>query len=216
MSSFGPPKQDYSKLGSQPVAASKPRAVEAPKKPLENPQKLQALKDVLNKSPLGALAVKFLEDRKVKVEFDEVPSQWNGKTINIDGRLSLGAAALDLVHEARHARETLDKTTPSSKEPKDSFIAGNIREEAMATVDGIRVKDDLMAQGINVSASFPMETQYREAYNDALAKGHGSAIAEQQAFDRVHAGFLNGEVPNGITNRPYSEFYSEEWDKQQK
>jgi hypothetical protein len=190
----------------------------------DNAKKLQAIKDLLSKSATGAAAFKFLEDKKLKVEFaNGGGSFWDGSRMVI-GDTKVEDAALAVVHEVNHARSTLDGTKPDPKAlTKDDYVRKMLEEEATGTVDSIKTKNELVAAGVAITARFPLEAKYNEAYKKAsedLAKANPKATpaqlraaGEKAGFARVLKGFEDGEVKGSKSKKPYPEVYGNRWDK---
>jgi hypothetical protein len=188
-------------------------------------KKLQAIKDLLNKSTTGAAAVKFFEDKKLKAEFVAGGgSFWDGSKMVIDGNHTTERAALAIVHEVNHAKATLDGTTPDiMKETRGEYVRKMLEEEARGTIDSIRTKNELVAGGTSITATYPLESEYNAAYKKAsedLAKSDPASTAaqrhaagEQAGQDRVMKGFKDGEVVGSKSKIPYPEIYGKAWDK---
>jgi hypothetical protein len=191
----------------------------------DDAKKLQAMKDLLNKSATGAAAVKFFEDKKLKADFVAGGgSFWDGTRMVIDGNEGTEDAALTLVHEINHAKATLDGTTPDiMKETRAEYVRKLLEEEAHGTIDSIKTKNELVAGGVAITAVFPLEAKYNEAYKKAteeLAKANPKATpaelkaaGEKAGFDRVEKGFKDGEVIGSKSKIPYPDIYGKAWDR---
>lgn len=188
--------------------------------------KLTEMKDLLKGSPTGAAAVKFLEDKKVPVEFaNGGGSYWDGTKIVIDRTEKMEESALTLVHELHHAKEVLGGTAPNVKTmSRADYVAGELKEEAQGTVNSIKAKNELKASGAPITATFPLETQYNQAFKKAsdelkatkptATAAELNAAGEKAGAERVLKGFKDGEVRTSTNKKPYSEYYGTVWDKE--
>jgi hypothetical protein len=187
-------------------------------------KKLQDIKDLLKKSATGAAAVKFFEDKGLKADFVAGGgSYWDGTRIVIDRSEGVQDAALTIVHEIHHAETKLDGTKPDPKaDTKVDYVRKMIAEESTGTVLSIRTKAELVAAGERVTAVFPLEDKYNEAYkkasDDLLAANPKATPAElktageKAGMDRVIKGFTDGEVVTSDRKIKYSDHYGERWE----
>lgn len=187
-------------------------------------QKLQDIKDILKDSPTGAAAVKYLEDKKIPVEFaDGGGSYWDGNKIVIDRSQDPQEAALTLVHEVNHAKATKEGTGADiNKDTRGDYVQKMLDEEVTGTVDSIKAKNELVANGKNVTASFPLEKEYNDAYKKAVDEAKKKdpkateeqlrAIGEKAGYDAVMDGFKTGKVVTSTNGQPYPEYYGAAWD----
>jgi hypothetical protein len=204
----------------------------APKKA----SKFEAIKDILNTIPTGQSALKLMEDYKVKVVFKKGGgSYYDSSSVSmvIDSNESPADAALTFVHEMNHARYDKEGITGKAKDQsRDDYVKQMVEEEAEGTVKSIEAKIELEGGGtVDVSkAFFPLEKQYRQAYNARIkeeeAKFPGKeksvvgviklllpGLARDAGKKRVIKGFMDGEVVTSNTNKPYKDYYGEYWDK---
>lgn len=188
-------------------------------------QKLSEMKTLLQSSPTGVAAMKYLEDQRLPVKFARGGgSYWDGKQIVIDRSESSQEAALTLVHEINHARASRTGTSGDIlRQPRATYVETMLNEEVKGTVDSIRAKNELFIAGTKVTATFPLESEYNLAYKKAvedLRKGNPRATdpqvraaGEKAGYDRVMQGFLNGEVVTSVNGAKYPAYYGGAWDK---
>jgi DNA-binding LacI/PurR family transcriptional regulator len=188
-------------------------------------QMLQDMRGVLADSPTGAAALQYMDQRNIPVQFaNGGGSYWDGRQIVIDRTQGTQDAALTLVHEINHAKATFDGPQPNiMTDTRANYVQGMLAEEVRGTVDSIRAKNELVANGRNVTATFPLEREYNDAYNQAvqaartndpsLAQDRLRAIGEQAGYDAVLNGFNTGRVQTSTTRQPYPAFYGEAWDR---
>jgi hypothetical protein len=132
------------------------------------PAALSELKTILADSPRGAAAVKYIEVHRLPVVFTQRGgSKWDGHTITIDlsGR-SKASAALSLVHEARHARTTMEGHGANVKtNTRTVYVDKMLEDEVRARVDATVARNEIVANG-KLSPS-----TYEAKYNDAFRSG---------------------------------------------
>ncbi|NMO15539.1 hypothetical protein HPC49_07510 [Pyxidicoccus fallax] len=187
-------------------------------------QKLKDVKDILADSPTGAAAVKYLEDKKIPVEFaDGGGSYWDGNKIVIDRSQDPQEAALTLVHEVNHAKASIDGPKADIvNDTRGDYVQKMLDEEVRGTVDSIKAKNELVANGKNVTASFPLEKEYNDAYKQAVKDAKKKdpdltdeqlrAIGEKAGYDAVLDGFKTGKVVTSTNGQTYPEYYGSAWD----
>jgi hypothetical protein len=134
-------------------------------------------------------------------------------------------AALTFVHEMNHAKYFHEhRSADVMKLSKKAYVKKMVEEEAEGTVKSIEAKIELEGTTIDVSgAGFPLETQYRQAYQAAIdklkkkkkkppysddeLKKQGRAAGKQ----RVIKGFMKGEVQTSNTGESYPVYYGKDW-----
>jgi hypothetical protein len=165
-------------------------------------QKLQDIKDLLKDSATGAAAVKYLEDKAVKVDFvTGGGSYWDGTRIVIDRGHSTERAALTLVHEVNHTEATLEGTGANiDTDTRADYVSKMLKEEVGGTVESIQAKNELVAAGKSISATFPLEAEYNKAYK------------EKAGSEAVMKGFNDGKVVTSNTSEKYPDYYGKAWD----
>jgi hypothetical protein len=146
--------------------------------------------------------------------------------MTFDSGHSVTLCALDFAHELNHAKyfhehKSADIMTSSRKD----YVQKKVEEEAEGTVKSIEEKIELEGTTINVSGtSFPLETQYRQAYKAAvdaatrkdpkLPPDKAQSIGRAAGTARVVAGFMKGEVTVSIPPNPtYPTYYGNAWDR---
>jgi hypothetical protein len=189
-------------------------------------KKLQDMKDFVKDSPTGAAAMKYLDDKKLTVDFVAGGgSYWDGSKVVVDRNESTQEAALTLVHEVNHSKATLDHTGADiAKDSRSDYVRKMLDEEVKGTVDSIKTKNELLAAGHTVSASFPLETQYNKASQDAVdalkkSDPHATpaalaAAGEKAGTAAVLKGFQDGSVVTSNTKEKYPDYYGSGWDGQ--
>jgi hypothetical protein len=187
-------------------------------------QKLKDIKDLLKDSATGAAAVKYLEDKAVKVDFvTGGGSYWDGTRIVIDRGHSTERAALTLVHEVNHTEATLEGTGANiDTDTRADYVSKMLKEEVGGTVESIQAKNELVAAGKSISATFPLEAEYNKAYKDAVDAAKAAdasasaetlkAAGEKAGSEAVMKGFNDGKVVTSNTSEKYPDYYGKAWD----
>jgi len=117
--------------------------------------------------------------------------------------------ALKLAHEANHAKAAAEGKTPDvNRETRDNYVKKMLKEEIVGTVGPIELKRALAKKGKTITATFPLEKEYNEAYKkavDALKKSKpGATEAELDAagkkagYEAVKKGFETGKVVTSV------------------
>jgi hypothetical protein len=234
-SAFEKPQADYRKLGApepgplesigKAVAEAVKAAAAAVVQAAEDAKRLQDIKDTLKDSPTGAAAVKYLEDKNIKVEFaDGGGSYWDGNKIVIDRTRPVDRNALTLVHEINHAKASIDGPKADiAKDTRADYVTKMLDEEVRGTVDSIKAKNELVASGKTITATYPLEAKYNEAYkkgvedakkaNPKATDAELKAAGEKAGYDRVLKGFQDGEVTTSTTGVKYPDYYGSAWDR---
>ncbi len=174
--------------------------------------------------PTGNAALTVLEDYNVSVTVEAGQgSYYVPARIVIDSDWGIVAAAVDLVHEATHARFRSEGLTPDPMSvTRDEYVAMRIEEEAEGQANAIQAKIELEAMQIDVSEARPwFETQYRTAYEDAVQGRRTNSKTSEAELRQVGwemgkieliEGFTEGEAVASNGELQYSEIYGTEWD----
>jgi hypothetical protein len=221
---FEPAPKKGAKKPTTTGATAKPAAAQLTQGQLDA-KKLKDVKSALKGSPTGEAAVKYLQDNKIPVKFaNGGGSYWDGKNIVLDRTENTQEAALTLVHEINHAKA--DKTGTAAditKQTRADYVSTQLKEEVAGTVKSIQAKNELVASGKSVSATFPLESQYNTAYKKAETdfksknpKATATLIktaAEKAGYNAVMKGFKDGSVVTSNTKVKYPDYYGNAWDK---
>ncbi len=174
--------------------------------------------------PTGNDALMVLEGYEVSVTVEAGRgSYYVPAHIVIDSDWGIVGAAIDLVHEATHARFRSEGLTPDPMSvTRDEYVARRIEEEAEGQANAIQAKIELEAMDIDVSEARPwFEMQYRKAYQDAVQwklTNSKASEAELRQFgwemgkNELIEGFIGGEAVASNGEMQYSEIYGTEWD----
>ncbi len=134
-------------------------------------------------------------------------------------------AALTFVHEMNHAKYHHENLGADiMKLSKKKYVKGMVEEEAEGTVKSIEAKVELEGTTIDVSsATFPLEAEYRQAYQAAIDKMKKKkkkppytdeqlkAAGRVAGKKRVIKGFMKGEVQTSNTGESYPDYYGKAW-----
>src|SRR5690606_23627025 len=122
------------------------------------------------------------------------------------------------VHEMNHAHYHHAGLKADINGTRDDYVTGKLHEEAEGTVLSIRAKMELEeATGGSLSSEYPLEQEYREAYNAQIEAGESVEVAQQAGLERVIQGFWDGEVVTSVRvdgrKLPYPDYYGRAWDR---
>lgn len=141
----------------------------------------------------------------------------------IDSNHSAGRAALAFVHEMNHAYYHKIGLRPDiTALGREEYVNAKVSEEAEGVVKSIEAKIELEGTDVSITGlSYPLETEYREAYkaryDELIAAGKSEEEAGSTAritgMERVIKGFMDGEVSTSNSGQSYPEYYGEAWDE---
>ena len=194
-------------------AAGSPPAGEAPG--------MVAIRTLLHGSPTGQEALAIFDDNSVNVRFASGEGSYFDpatNTMTLDTGETPMESALTFVHEMGHAEYHHNGTGADINGPRDDYVNGMVAEEADGTVRSIQAQQELENAGYDAgSTSFPLQNQYENAYDQAVANEqaanpnatpeHLDAVGRQAGADRVEQGFHNGEVQTSNTGDSYPDYY---------
>lgn len=145
-------------------------------------------------------------------------------TMNLDPTEDPTTSALTFVHEMNHAEEHHEGTSGDIHNMgRQEYVDEMLQEEIDGTVDSIEARNELAANGTDVSNShFPLEGEYQAAHDQAVADARANnpniSDADAEAAGRaagrqaVADGFNNGTVVTSNTNQKYPDYYGNAWD----
>ena len=189
--------------------------------------RFEAMKPILEKSQTGREALKIKNDYKVGSKYHKSGgSYWDhtSRSMMLDTTENVTESALTFVHEINHAKYDLTgKSADVHALSRDDYVKQMVAEEAEGTVKSIEAQEELHEAKVNVShASFPLASQYQQAYKDAVKNAKASnphisaAELRQMGRDagkaRVTKGFMDGEVVTSNTQEKYPDYYGKYWD----
>lgn len=198
----------------------------APPRPGED-ARITAMRNTLANSAQGRHALEVYDRYGVNPTFRPGEgSTFDGgtNTTNLDPSEDPTTSALTFVHEMQHAQEHHEGTTGDINDPsRDNYVNEMLQEEIDGTVNSIEARNELAANGTDVSgAHFPLENEYQQAHDQAIADARAAnpnisdeeaaAIGRAAGRQRVADGFQNGEVVTSNTNESYPDYYGDAWD----
>ena len=140
--------------------------------------RLQAIKDLLSKSPTGAAALDLVAVTKVKIVFatNGGESYWDGRgRIVIERSQSVEDAALSLVHEVHHAGLTWLGADPDPKtQSVHEYVRDHLEAEAQSRAAAYTTRNEL-------SKADPGLSFRVDAVSAAYDVAHGQAVRAAQA-----------------------------------
>ncbi|MBV6496341.1 MAG: type VI secretion system tip protein VgrG [Acidobacteria bacterium ACB1] len=198
----------------------------APPRPGEDPR-ITAMRGTLANSEQGRHALEVYDRYGVNSTFNGGNgSTFDGSTntMNLDPTEDPTTSALTFVHEMNHAEEHHEGTSGDIHNMgRQEYVDEMLQEEIDGTVDSIEARNELAANGTDVSNShFPLEGEYQAAHDQAVADARANnpniSDADAEAAGRaagrqaVADGFNNGTVVTSNTNQKYPDYYGNAWD----
>jgi type VI secretion system secreted protein VgrG len=200
----------------------------APPRPGED-ARITAMRNTLANSAQGRHALEVYERYGINPTFrpGEGSTFDSGtNTTNLDPSEDPTTSALTFVHEMQHGQEHHEGTSGDiQNQSRNDYVNEMLQEEVDGTVRSIEARNELAANGTDVSgAHFPLENQYQQAHDQAIADARAANpnISDEEAAQigraagrqRVEDGFRNGEVVTSNTNQSYPDYYGNAWDGQ--
>lgn len=165
----------------------------------------------------GRETLQWLADQGIQVTFSFGGTFWreSEQTIYVDTSKLPHERIRSLAHEARHAREDAQGTSPDrATTTRDDYVARMLDEEARAVADEVVLARATRDAG-GLSPSQASDTEYRKAYDAAVAAGQDGAAAHEAGVAAIRVLFENGHYRTSTTGEPYTEYYGQMWDKGQ-
>lgn len=200
----------------------------APPRPGED-SRITAMRGTLGNSAQGRRALEIYDRYGVNPTFRNGEGSTFDSTTNstnLDPSEDSTTSALTFVHEMQHAQEHHEGTSGDiQNQSRNDYVNEMLQEEVDGTVRSIEARNELAQNGTDVTnAHFPLENEYQQAYDQAVANARASnpnisnaeadAIGRQAGRQRVDDGFRNGEVVTSNTNQSYPDYYGNAWDGQ--
>lgn len=165
----------------------------------------------------GREALQWLADQGIKILDSFNGTYWTEsyQEISIDTGLTSTQQPRSVIHEARHAREDAEGTSPDrTATTRDEYVQRMIDEETRAVVDEITLSRALQDAGTPTSTE-QADINYWKAYDAAVAAGQDEQAAQAAGSAAVREMFTSGWFRTSTTKQPYVEYYGEQWDKGQ-
>ncbi len=186
----------------------------------------------MRSTPPGKKLLDYLADKGIGIELGSGDGSYfdddAGDKIVVDESESLEDMIFTVPHEATHGQRYNDgESGDIDRDAREEYIDKMLDEETDATVAGIEVKQSLEANGETVGTTFPLETEYREAYTEKLEELKSEAKrGKRKSMDQmrkeakeagraaVREGFDNGTVrPGTDRNSNYRDYYGRKYDR---
>ena len=191
-------------------------------------KKYNAIRAILEKSPVGKAALKVIDDYKVVVDV-AAPGPGSvfagpapGKIL-LESTVGTQEAAFILVHEANHAKASNEgKTADVTALARDVYVKTMIDEETESTVLSIQAKRGMgFFAKLSLNATPVMEERYTKAYDAAYKEAkkakksaaEAETTAKKAAWDSINAAFYDGSLVTSNTLETYGVYYGSFWDK---
>jgi hypothetical protein len=201
-----------------PEGEDKGKAKAAEKTP--EAKKMEEVRAILDKSPVGKAALAILEKYKVPVDL-KYPGPGSVYQPPAPGKIKIlttktaEQAAFTLVHEANHAEASnQSKTADISKLGRAEYVKGMLDEETTSTVNAILSKTGMSADDQKGVKSAPLlQARYEKARKAALDAKKSAEEAEKAAWQSIRDAFTDGTLVTSNTKEAYDVYYGKAWDK---
>jgi hypothetical protein len=180
------------------------------------PDRWQTIETLLKQSALGTIALDRKTEYSVGVEYQAGTGSFYDSGANkmtLDTTETAEESALTFVHEINHAHwhhKGLGADVQTMT--REAYVQKMLDEEVEGTVLSIEAKGEIVAAGATITATFPLESEYRTAYDAAKAAGQGTEDCRKAGLERVMLGFKNGEVVTSNNGQSYPDYYGDYWD----
>jgi hypothetical protein len=201
-----------------PEGEDKAKASGAEKTP--ESKKMEEVRAILDKSPVGKAALAILDKYKVPVDL-KYPGPGSVYQPPAPGKIKILAtktveqAAFTLVHEANHAEASnLNKTADINKLGRAEYVKGMLDEETTSTVNAILSKTGMSADDQKGVKSSPLlQERYEKAKKAALDAKKSAEEAEKAGWQSIRDAFTDGTLVTSNTKEAYDVYYGKAWDK---
>lgn len=201
-----------------PEGEDKDKAKAAEKTP--EAKKMEEVRAVLDKSPVGKAALAILDKYKVPVDL-AYPGPGSVYQPPAPGKIKILAtktveqAAFTLVHEANHAEASnQSKTADINKLGRAEYVKSMLDEETTSTVNAILAKTGMSADDQKGVKSAPLlQARYEKAKKAALKAKKSAEEAEKAAWQSIRDAFTDGTLVTSNTKEAYDVYYGKAWDK---
>lgn len=201
-----------------PEGEDKGKAKAAEKTP--EAKKMEDIRAILDKSPVGKAALAILDKYKVPVDL-AYPGPGSVYQPPAPGKIKILAtktveqAAFTLVHEANHAEASnQSKTADINKLGRAEYVKSMLDEETTSTVNAILSKTGMSADDQKGVKSAPLlQARYEKAKKAALDAKKSAEEAEKAAWQSIRDAFTDGTLVTSNTKEAYDVYYGKAWDK---
>ncbi|MBE7517308.1 MAG: type VI secretion system tip protein VgrG [Chloracidobacterium sp.] len=199
----------------------------APPRPGEDPR-ITSMRNTLANSAQGRHALEVYDRYGVDPTFNAGEGSYfssSDNRMNLDPSEDPTTSALTFTHEMNHAEAHHEgRSANVDTQNRNDYVDTMLDEETEGTVRSIEARNELAANGTDVSGShFPLENEYQQAHDQAVANARAAdpnisdeqaeAIGREAGRQRVRQGFDNGEVvPSTSTGQTYPDYYGGDWD----
>ncbi|MEU5880331.1 hypothetical protein [Spirillospora sp. NPDC047279] len=197
--------------------------------PTRQPSDQEETEAVLGETQLGRDALRWVRENGVRVVYRAGGGSYYSSgenTFYIDTNQSPEERANTFVHEVNHAQSP-DFPDADDME-KDEFVRRSIDEETEGTVEAILNNQQLQrARGPGQVPDTLLQGEYQDAYDKAIRDENAARARNQRppltpeqerelgqraGTDRVRQAFQNGEVITSTDQKPYSDYYGDQWE----
>lgn len=143
---------------------------------MSDDERWKAVQDFIKASPTGQHALDLQKKYSIAIKWQPGGGSYydsSDKSMVLDSAVDAELVALNFVHEMNHAEfdkegkgaEGKDKNISTMS--REDYVAAMLDEEVKGTCLSIETKMELEAAGQKVASKFPLEDEYRAAYDKA-------------------------------------------------
>lgn len=161
----------------------------------------------------GRQVLQWLSDNDIPIEVDPgaTGAYWDQSTIVLGPGYDNAAV---LVHEANHARYTLEGRHADVSDPsREAYVRGAVDEEVDGTVQQILSAHEFRNAGADLGSQ-PGEPEYNAAYQQVIRNGGSQADAQHAGYQAVSDLFYHGGMVTSTNRQSYPDYYGSYWDSE--
>jgi hypothetical protein len=207
--------------------AARPATDPFPERDPWDPERIKDLRAVLERLPSGREALATIDGGGIPIQLKVGKGAYfdpDRRTITLDATMSQASLAIILVHEANHARATVERRSPKpwKIDSRDEFIRLSLDEE----IEGVRLESKFWKEAHDAGIELPLRghmNMYDYAYTKAKleatmerprpADEEIERRARQAAHDRMDRAMRNGEMVTSTQGKTPADNYGEQWDR---
>ena len=250
-------KTEAGEAGSEPGPKDGKKDKDATKEfsKLSDDERWKQVQDFVKASATGQNAIDLQKKYSITIKWQAGGGSYydsSSKSMVLDSSLNAEQVALNFVHEMNHAEFDKDGKGAHGKDKnlstmgREDYVKSMLDEEVEGTCLSIETKMELETAGQKISSKYPLEDEYRAAYEKATGKSGAkkedgkrpdakdgdkggakpdAAKIEAKGLDEggkkvgraaVLKGFQDGRVLTSNTNEKYPDYYGKAWDKANK
>ena len=178
-----------------------------------------AIKELL-KTEQGRETLDWMARNEITIVYDE--DKKGASYRSSTNTMTIGSGyedATTIIHEASHARwDAEDLRADPKKVSREDYVEMQIANEVDAQVEEIKFMEERREQNWFAYrfGSYPNWGAYNDAYDAVIENGGSEAQADQAGRAAIRRRFEEGEIVTSSTGEPYTKYYEEQWEDNQR